>query len=344
MPDGRAERVQDIDAESVSGVTPRLYERATQLIAEQIRDGTLPASDHLTESLLAERLGISRAPVRRALSELEQQGLVKRVKGKGYAVLAGSASTRKAPSPGDTASPTHDGSPLQSSPSWERIYGEVEDQVIARISFASWRVNEARLARHYGVSRTVARDVVGRLQQRGVLRKDDRGRWYAPALTPDHIAELYELRAILEPIALTKAAPHAPASLLTQMRTRLEEAMAAGDVTGATLDALEKDLHVTLLDLSGTYALMQAITLPQSLLIAHRFLYRWTPRLFDAEPFLPEHVAVIDHLLAGETDRAAKALADHLIISGDRAISRVDLIRREFDAEDLSYLERLPAE
>ena len=44
MPEGRAERVQDIEKESVSGVTPRLYERATQLIAKQIRDGTLPAS------------------------------------------------------------------------------------------------------------------------------------------------------------------------------------------------------------------------------------------------------------------------------------------------------------
>ena len=55
---------------------------------------------------------------------------------------------------------------LQPSPSWEPIYAEVEREIVARISFASWRVNEAELARAYKVSRTVARDVVGRLQQR----------------------------------------------------------------------------------------------------------------------------------------------------------------------------------
>ncbi len=82
---------------------------------------------------------------------------------------------------------------LVSQPSWERIYGAVESEIIARISFASWRLNEAELARHYGVSRTVARDVLSRLQQRGVVQKDDRSRWTAPALSAEHVGEPVDL-------------------------------------------------------------------------------------------------------------------------------------------------------
>lgn len=81
--------------------------------------------------------------------------------------------------------------------------------------------------------------------------------------------------------------------------------------------------------------------MPQSLLIAHRFLYRWTPRLFETEPFLPEHLAVVEHLQGGKVREAAAALERHLQDSRDRALARVKAIRDEFQPEELSYLERL---
>jgi DNA-binding GntR family transcriptional regulator len=331
--------------EHLSGTAPRLFERAAALLAGQIASGALGEGSYLTELMVAERFGISRAPARRALGELAKGGLLKQAKGKGYVVLSHGTVAAAAAS-AFAGPPTAAGEPvrLTSSASWERIYDEIEDQVVARISLASWRINEARLARHYGVSRTVARDVVARLQQRGILRKDERSRWYAPALTPEHIGELYELRAILEPVALVKAADRLPDTLLPQMHARLETAVAAGQIGGATLDALEEDLHVTLLGHCGNQTLMQAIMLPQSLLIAHRFLYRWTPRLFVSEPFLPEHFAIVECLGRGDAEAAASALKRHLDVSCERAIIRVDLIRREFDAENLPYMERLTAD
>ena len=100
-------------------------------------------------------------------------------------------------------------------------------------------------------------------------------------------------------------------------------------------------MHVALLGHCGNKTLMQAIALQQSLLIAHRFLYRWTPRLFDTEPFLPEHREIIERLEQGKTKAAAKSLERHLRVSRDRAISRIDAIRREMTPEELPYLERL---
>ncbi len=322
----------------LSGTAPRLYERAAEMLSERIRRGVLPPGSHLTESMVAEQFGISRPPARRALVEIERQGLIERKKGQGYSVLDVEGA-------GKAACPTdgcEENVPLLSLPSWERIYGEVEDEIIARISFGDWRINEAKLARHYRVSRTVARDVVGRLQQRGLLRKDETARWYAPALTHDHVRDLYELRAIIEPAALVKAAPHVPPSFIDAMRGNLEAAITdANAIAGTTLDRLEEEMHVALLGHCGNQVLMQAMTSPQSLLVAHRFLYHWTPDLFSREPFLLEHLEIVRRLQDGNPAAAAAALQRHLYIAGDRAIARVDLVRRELTAEALPYLDRL---
>lgn len=335
---GKADR-----SEGLSGVTPRLYQRATDLLGRQIEQGMLPAGTRVTEAMVAEQFGISRAPARQALTALERRGLLSKRRGSGYEVLGdGKHADKPAGDSSSTSEVRAETILLQPIPSWERIYADVEDEIVARISFGSWRINEAKLALHYRVSRTVARDVVGRLQQRGLLRKDGHSRWYAPALTPAHIGELYELRAILEPVALRKAAPNIPAGFLQTLRGHLESAIAKkGDVGGAMLDSLEEELHVALLSYCGSQPLMQAITGPQSLLVAHRFLYRWTQRLFESEPFLPEHLDVVRLLESGDTAGAAAALEKHLLVSRARAIARVDAVRRDLAMDPLPYLDEL---
>lgn len=332
--------VPDDDAEAGpgSGSAPRLYERAFEILADKIMRGEIAAGEVLRETAVAGQFGISRAPARRALVELEAAGHLLRLPTGGYRVKRGRLS-RDPGGSAETARP--DDARLVSTSSWERIYGEVEGEIAARISFARWRLNEAELARYYRVSRTVARDVIGRLQQRGVVRKDDKSRWYAPALTPDHVGELYELRWLLEPVALRQAAANVPPALLDELRGKLGAATAPV-VDGETLDDLERDLHVTLLGFCGNQTLMQAITLPHSLLIAHRYLYKWTSKLFPAEPFLPEHTEILNRFAAGNVEEAAVSLELHLRVSRDRAISRIETIARMPPPRPLPYLEPSP--
>ncbi len=320
----------------LSGTAPRLYELAEDVVVERVMSGALPAGTQLTESMLAEQFGISRAPARRALQELARKGVVERKQGRGYAVLrcAGAVAVASGVAAVEPL-------PLLSLPTWERIYGEVENEIVARISFADWRLNEVQLAHHYHVSRTVARDVVSRLHQRGLVRKDESSRWFAPALTRERVEELYELRGILEPAAVVLAAPRVPPEVLAKMRASLDAAVSAppGDVP--TLDALEHEMHVTLLGYCGNQALMQALVLPQMLLLAHRFLYRWTPTMFGDEPFPVEHREILDHLGAGEAELAAAAMKRHLEVACARVLQRVEAVRHERIAADLPYLERI---
>ncbi len=334
-----ADKAEAATAKGSGGTVPRLYQQVFEIVSTQIGQGSLREGARLSESGLAAQFGISRAPARQALAELEQRGLLTKAAGRGYQVKRqkDASVTTEAPRPaleGDLR--------LTQASTWSRIYGEVESEIAARTSFAGWRVNETELARYYNVSRTVARDVVARLQQRGVVQKDDRSRWVAPAMSPDHVSELYELRWLLEPVALEKAAARLPGDLLPAMRGRLESAIHdAANLTGPDLDHLEEDLHVTLLGHCDNGPLMQAISLPQALLVAHRFLYRWMPRLFGSEPFLPEHLEIVERLEAAQVKEAAAALRAHLQISRERAIDRIHRVTQEVHPEDLPYLDKL---
>lgn len=319
------------------GVTPRLYEQIYNIIAQQIRNGERPRGERLGESNVAAKFGVSRAPVRQALAELERDGLIKKADGRGYQVSGGKTKTRHA-RVADTGADEQD-LRLVSSVSWERIYAQIECELAARTSFGAWQLNEAKLARHFQVSRSVTRDVVGRLQQKGLLRKDDRSRWYVPLVTPDYVLELYELRMLLEPVALTKAAAQAPDGFFSRMRANLEKALQnPQDTDGGVLDRLETEMHVTLLGRCGSKTLMQAVALPQSMLITHRFLYKWTGRTFSIEPIFLEHLEIVGNLEKGRVEKAAELLRVHLLASQHRTIERMRLLNGKFSPSNLPYL------
>lgn len=112
----------------------------------------------------------------------------------------------------------------------------------------------------------------------------------------------------------------------------------ARELDGAALDRLEAELHVELLGHCPNRALIAAVRQPQSLLVAHSFLYAWVPRLFPAEPFLPEHLRVLAALEAGRVAEAAEALAEHLRVSLERATARIEAVKRAPQPPALPYL------
>ena len=318
-----------------TGVAPRLYERAADILAARIESGGLAVGQRLLESHVARQFGISRAPARQALEQLAKLGLVRRSKGHGYVVAKTVREPRRAR--GAALAPVH----LAQQQSWERIYKQIEEEIAARMAYRSWRVVENQLADFYGVSRTVARDVLARLHQRGVVKKRE-GRWVAPELTRGYVAELYQMRRLLEPAALLAAAPHVSKPFVITLRRHLEEACArAPDLTGADLSELETEMHVSLLAHCDNGTLLEAVSLYQSLLVAHIFLYEWTPDLYGREPFLPEHLAVAERLDAGHAADAAAALEEHLRLSLDRAVGRIEAVRRASSPGQLPYLEPL---
>lgn len=67
-----------VEIDSLESIAPRtLKENVIEIIRQFIVDGTLAPGSELNQAQMAEKLGVSRGPVREALGRLEQEGLIR---------------------------------------------------------------------------------------------------------------------------------------------------------------------------------------------------------------------------------------------------------------------------
>jgi len=67
-----------VKLDNLTSITPRtLKENVIETIRQSIIDGTLAPGTELNQAQMAEKLGVSRGPVREALGRLEQEGLIR---------------------------------------------------------------------------------------------------------------------------------------------------------------------------------------------------------------------------------------------------------------------------
>ncbi|GAB4283346.1 MAG: GntR family transcriptional regulator [Roseovarius sp.] len=77
---------QGVGARAANGETHSLSEAAHRRITELIRARVLRGGEMLVEQKLAERLGISRTPLREALQRLEGEGMIQKTAGRSFTV------------------------------------------------------------------------------------------------------------------------------------------------------------------------------------------------------------------------------------------------------------------
>ena len=216
--------------------TSKRYELVAAALRANIAAGRLPPGLVLLEGPIAGLLGTSRAPVQAALRILEEEGLVRRFEGRGY-LVGGSGSAEK-PLRTDLAKlglsvSDEIDSAFKNRGLWERVYEEVETAVAASLIFGDFRIIESELGEYYGVSRTVVRDVLSRLHERGLIAKTASSHWVVNALTAQSVRERFKLREILEPEALRLAAETTEYDRIAEALQRERERDPAAQDAGA---------------------------------------------------------------------------------------------------------------
>lgn len=308
----------------------KLYEIVYEALAGHLRESRLPPGLVLLEGPVAEIFRTSRAPVKAALRMLSEEGLVERFNGRGFIVpgAEGTAAPLRIDLREAGLDPnTHIGEEeLQSRAAWERIYSAAEQEVGFALPFGRFNVNEARMAQYFGVSRTVVRDVLGRMQERGLVEKAPRSHWVAGPLTAAAIREFYEIRGILEPQALIEAAPALDGDMLIAMRDRITALEARyPKVSADELASLDVDLHTRCVQRIRNKRLVTMIRQAQLPLIAN-FAFMHELGIPEETPELGEHKLVFEHLIQGSPAAAAAALKAHLERSLDRALTRLKVL------------------
>jgi DNA-binding GntR family transcriptional regulator len=299
------------------------YAVVKDILSGRIEDGTLPEGTVLLEGALAEIFQSSRSPVKQAFAQLEEAGLVRRFDGRGVAVGPATAPLRRVRITAELLG--LGGNPAEPSRvrAWQTLYYGVERDLILHSVFGRFRVGELALARHLGVGRTVARDVLTHAQSVGIVNKDDSAHWSLVPLGEDRFSELYELRMLLEPVMLRAAAPHIPLELLDELEQRLGQVAEAPEAAVSELDRLEDDLHVRCLAFGRMPEFAAALQRARCILVAGKHIQAALQLVPKVDLFMGEHLAIVRALRAGDGERAAAALVAHLEASRGKAADRL---------------------
>jgi DNA-binding GntR family transcriptional regulator len=334
--EGRRPRAAEA-AEGARAASPPLYTMIAQVLRRAILDGSIEEGAVILEGPIAEILRSTRTPVRQALQELEEDGVVSRFDGRGY--VAGPPGTPPRRVKLEAAMLDDGAGPVRKTLGWEAIYDEVERDLVHLSVFDAYRVNELELARHYGVSRTVAHDVLLRLERLGLLEKDERLRWVVQPLDANRINHLYELRWLLEPVALRSAIGATPSGDVERMTADLRRAIDAyPQISRTQMDDLEHDLHVTLLSRCPNRDLLQSLERTHCLLTLSKHVLGVSAPMPKHDPFMSEHRSILDSVARGDVGAAENKLRKHLEDSCQKLIRRMDSVRTNYAAPKPPYI------
>lgn len=324
-----------------SGLSPDVQQRARarqpayQLIAGQLLaamdEGRIEPGSILLESPIAAYFSVSRAPVRQALAMLEAAGRIARAEGRGLVVPGG---RRTAFHPDEATLGPADLVRGPEAQEGRALYYRFERDLILHATQGRFRVNEFALGRSLNIRRQGARELLMLAERNGIIERGDRNMWRVVRLDAARFDNLYELRKLLEPHAIAACAGHVDPAILDAMLTRLDVAPANPDPE--TLDRLERDLHVDLIESTPNPEIFEGLRRTRSILVAGKHVQRALGRNPDA--FTDEHKQILLALRDGDGQAAAGAMLSHLELSRLKAIERLAAYQPRLAAEGVDWL------
>ncbi|QDT65239.1 HTH-type transcriptional regulator LutR [Calycomorphotria hydatis] len=190
------------------------------------------------------------------------------------------------------------------------------------------------LAEQLNVSRTPVREALMELESLGLVDLlPNKGAVVRP-FGPNEVREIFHVRRVLEREAAYCAAGTIPVSILEELRSKLKELIAAKKNTlyGSATRELDKKLHSIIAQHCGNQRLLKEIsrysTIYQALADAYYMLLESSERYLRPEEN-EEHLAIVEALLLGNSEKARDAMEFHLgqaveAYIGDRFIGSDD--------------------
>lgn len=298
---------------------PRLNELVYSVLRQHIVDGSFADGLVLRENAVAEAFGVGRAPARMALRKLQEGRLVRKRQGHGFVVAVRGAPATSLHIPLEDAGlvlPRALGERMSKRNWRQHIYPAVERTIASCLIYGRFRINQSGLAEYFGVSRTVAHEVLTSLDRVGFVRQGRNARWYAGPLTVQDMEENYEMRWLLEPPALIQAARMIPREDLLKARADILGIQAKETRDPEDLNRIEFTLHTDLV-LRCTNRQMRTVLRNCQLpvIVSYGTVVRNAApitRPSGVPETLDQHLGILNSLLAGDVEEAARQLETHI--------------------------------
>lgn len=278
--------------------------KSAQVLARQIVDliqeARLEVGHHLREQQLADLLGVSRTPVRGALTLLVSLGVIEARKNQGFFLLKPSDGLHRV----ELEPPTSADEDLYNRLVTDRLAGTLPVSV-----------TQTDIAQRYGVDRVTMTRALSRLSEDGlILRNKGHGWSFQPSLDSAFtLKSSYDFRLTLEPAGLLLPTFAADRSALERCRREhifLVSQLGGDSVTPTQVFETDANFHEMLAEYSGNVFMHQSMQQQnrlRRLLEFQGYVNRKRIREWCAE-----HIEIIDAILANDMAGAAERMRKHL--------------------------------
>jgi DNA-binding GntR family transcriptional regulator len=195
----------------------------------------------------------------------------------------------------------------------EALAQRLREHVLDGVIPAGGTVAETDVAADFGVSRPTAKSAILTLVHRGLLRRDAHRPAYVPTLTPEDVADIYRARMPLELEAVRALAAEATVVPETEEAFR-ELGDLPDDIPTSRFVAADLRAHQTLIDQYGSPRLSRLYESLLDEILLCMIQSRWA---LGRERIAHEHAEVLEHIRAGDADRATEAMRSHLLGAAD---------------------------
>lgn len=206
---------------------------------------------------------------------------------------------------------------------WERVHLYLRQEILANRLPPGTVLQEVALSESLGVSRGPIREALGRLATEGLVTVRPRRGAVVTSLSKDEFLEAYQVREALEILAIRLAVPR----LTQEQLARLEQLVAEMGECAARADVdrffeANAAFHGTLVEASGNRKLQDLYR--QLVEQMGRYRTRSLALRGSLKRSIAEHKTILRAVSAGDADRAAHLLSEHIRVPQRRLESAPD--------------------
>lgn len=198
----------------------------------------------------------------------------------------------------------------------DQSYVQLHRAIVRGELLPNERLVEMELAQKFGVGRAAVRAALARLEQDGLVEREPNRGARVRLVTLEEAVEMFEVRAVLEGLALRYAARNATEQEIAELQALVDHmahSLAAGDLPA--ISDLNAELHALLLRIANHGTVLRLLERLQ----AHhvRFQYRMILVPGRAAHSVQEHRAIITAVANHDADAAEAAMRQHLAHSAE---------------------------
>lgn len=202
------------------------------------------------------------------------------------------------------------------------VVADIRDAIVHGDFAPNQRLVEADLSEQFGASRATVRSALVELANEGLVERVQNRGARVRAVSLAEAIEISEVRMVVEGLCAAKAAERitrAETKELKDIGRAMRAAVSRGDLIGYS--QLNQELHRRIREIGGQNTAREVLERLRAQSVRHQFRLAMHPGRPTVS--LPEHLAIIDAICAGDPAAAETAARTHLR-SVIEALSQVD--------------------